>query len=44
MQGVNLDLLEEMIVAQAEISELRATSSGFAQGVVLEAQTHRQKG
>ncbi|XP_065059545.1 translation initiation factor IF-2, mitochondrial-like [Rhopilema esculentum] len=44
LKDVNLDLLEEMIIAQAEISELRAKSSGFAQGVVLEAQTHRQKG
>ena len=41
---MNLNLLEEAIIAQAEIAELTANYTGFAEGVVLEAQAHKQKG
>ena len=43
-QGTNLDVLTEVITTQAEVSELKAEWSGPAEGVVLEAQTHKQKG
>ena len=44
LQGINLDHLEEAIITQAEIAELKADFSGLPKGVVLEAQTHKQKG
>lgn len=43
-KGTNLNRLEEAIITQAEISELKAEFSGAAKGVVLEAQTHKQRG
>jgi len=44
LKGTNLDLLIEVITAQAELSELKTEWSGPGEGVVLEAQTHKQKG
>eukprot|EP00794_Sanderia_malayensis_P020380 gene20380-22389_t len=44
LKGLNLDKLEETIITQAEVAELKADFSGFAQGVILEAETHNKMG
>ncbi|MBK7823965.1 MAG: translation initiation factor IF-2 [Nannocystis sp.] len=42
--GKNIDQLLEMLAVQAEILDLRATSAGRAQGVVLEARVDKGRG
>ena len=42
--GKNIDQLLEMLAVQAEILDLRATSEGRAQGVVLEARVDKGRG
>ena len=43
-QGTGLVQLEEAILAQAEISELKADYTGRVEGVVLEVRTDRGLG
>lgn len=43
-QGINLDKLEELIILQAEVLELKANPNRAAEGVVIEAQVDRGRG
>lgn len=43
-QGINLDKLEETILLQAEILELRANPNRAAEGVIVESRLERGKG
>jgi len=42
--GKGVDDLLEMIAIQAELLELKASKSGFAKGIIIEAQLSKQKG
>ncbi|KAJ1558469.1 hypothetical protein HK096_000234, partial [Nowakowskiella sp. JEL0078] len=44
LTGKGLDVLEETIIAVAEVMDLRGDSTGPAEGVVLEAKLDRQRG
>ncbi len=43
-EGTGIDALLEAIMVQAEVMELKAVSTGLAQGVVLEARVDRGRG
>ncbi|MBA3814238.1 MAG: translation initiation factor IF-2 [Alphaproteobacteria bacterium] len=43
-QGTNLDKLEETILLQAEILELKANPNRFAEGAIIESRLERGKG
>jgi len=43
-QGINLDKLEETILLQAEVLELKANPSRLAEGVIVESRLERGKG
>ncbi len=44
LKGTNVEALIEAIIAQAELSDLRADPSGFVEGVVLESKVDIHKG
>ena len=43
-QGLNLDSLQEAIIAQADMLELRGDVTGHVEAVVLESSTHPGRG
>src|SRR5690606_547219 len=43
-KGINLDKLEEAILLQAEVLELKANSDRPAQGIVIESKLERGRG
>ncbi|CAG2060628.1 unnamed protein product [Timema podura] len=44
LKGINLDLLTEAIVLQAELMELKGDPRGLVEGVVIESRTDPHRG
>jgi len=44
LKRMNLDTLEEAILAQAEIMDLKGDPTGMAEGIVVESKTEKGRG
>ncbi|CAD5224484.1 unnamed protein product [Bursaphelenchus okinawaensis] len=44
LRGTNLDKLQELLVEQAELMELKATPKGLSEGVIIESETSQGLG
>ena len=43
-QGINLDLLQDSIITQAEVMELKGDPKGSVEGYVIESKTDTKRG